>query len=839
MRFKSGEKGLYKELNGDVGIKFPIKVDIAQNPHKVSLLVQSELGGSIFPNHDRWKKHKTQFNIDKNMVFSHVNRLIRCIIDCQLHLDDAVSARNSLELARSLAARVWDSSPFQMKQIDGIGDVGVRKLVQAGVNSIETLQNTEPYRIESALGRNPPFGQKVLAKAMEFPSLHVSVREMGKERRPGHWVKIKFKADVGFVNEKVPIFFRRKQVYVCFLAETSDGQLIDFRRFAAKKLENGQEIFLSVQLVRPTASISCHIMCDGVAGTSRRAEMKLEHFPASYFPTQDSLESQLVQTDPVVKAGSEIAPDFEDYGDLDDADLIAALDKQEGIEVIHDIDKIVLDNQKRPNKSAKRHADKISTDHDSDNVSYKEPIQLANGNWTCQHTCKERGKMCKHQCCFEGVKNPAKPGRKKSTKKDASKQGSFSDPCSKPSVKPSPFEKARFQAEVKKQKSAVTTTQKADKPEPFPESTGVELDVTVHTLSKTPAHQYEKGQVPKLSFMQDSWDMSNVTEESVETRAELGSPYTVTKERPPMKYEGKDDPFSIDDSDIDIDVGTDIFVVEKSIYTTETKPRVSMLSTCGSEERPDNHLELFDSPRSVDSREDQFLESQTSTGNPSYASGKAQSVECSLQSRNKDSSDDSFDHEADLGGFHAPLAHITLSAIQKCPPSNFAPSNLQLPATGEKESGLLITGESSSPERRLQMHHAAVKEVEEYGDAAIEAFFATLEAADYDAGDPPAKKQKLDRDTQVLMLSAENLPDLQSSSTRTSSSLAELEVPRQPLTTLHSSKHQQSKPKQAVTVALVATEEELKQKLAEEEQRKKWEGYEDFYEEFGEYVEIV
>lgn len=32
------------------------------------------------------------------------------------------------------------------------------------------------------------------------------------------------------MNEKIPTYFQRRPVYVCFLAETSDGSIIDFRR---------------------------------------------------------------------------------------------------------------------------------------------------------------------------------------------------------------------------------------------------------------------------------------------------------------------------------------------------------------------------------------------------------------------------------------------------------------------------------------------------------------------------------------------------------------------------------------------------------------------------------
>lgn len=51
-----------------------------------------------------------------------------------------------------------------------------------------------------------------------------------KETKSGKPVKVNFKADIGFMNEKVPLFFQRRPVYVCFLAETSDGHMIDFRR---------------------------------------------------------------------------------------------------------------------------------------------------------------------------------------------------------------------------------------------------------------------------------------------------------------------------------------------------------------------------------------------------------------------------------------------------------------------------------------------------------------------------------------------------------------------------------------------------------------------------------
>ena len=182
IRLKSGEKSLYKEINRANAIRFPIQVDIALAAHKVSLLIQAELGGVEFPADDQFQSHRVQYQIDKGTIFQHAHRLIRCLIDCQIHLQDSVAVRHGLELARSLAARVWDNSPLQLKQIDQIGIVAVRKLAAVGINSIEALEHTEAHRLEMVMSRNPPWGNRILASLKDFPKLRVSVKLMGRVR---------------------------------------------------------------------------------------------------------------------------------------------------------------------------------------------------------------------------------------------------------------------------------------------------------------------------------------------------------------------------------------------------------------------------------------------------------------------------------------------------------------------------------------------------------------------------------------------------------------------------------------------------------------------------------
>lgn len=211
-------------------IKFPIKVDLAMTAHKVSLMIQAALGGLDLHKEDRFKKLRPNYIVEENIIFQHVHRLIRCIVDCQLTLEDSAGVRSALELSRSLAARAWDDSPFQLTQLEGIGPVSVRKLVNAGIRSIEDLNDTEPHKIEMVLVKNPPFGRHMVEKTKTFPRLHVALKKMGMNSTASNSVKVR--AEIGFMNDHVPLSFMNKTIYVCLLAETSDGKVLHFCRLA-------------------------------------------------------------------------------------------------------------------------------------------------------------------------------------------------------------------------------------------------------------------------------------------------------------------------------------------------------------------------------------------------------------------------------------------------------------------------------------------------------------------------------------------------------------------------------------------------------------------------------
>lgn len=407
VRFRPGEKPVYKDLNMNSSIKFPLPGGLDAPAQKVSLIIQSVLGAIDLPTED--SKIRLDYTTSKSVIFSNISRLIRCIIDCQLYLEDAVTARNALALARSLGAQVWDDSPLHIKQLEGIGVVFVRKLVGAGIKSLDDLESTEPHRIEKALSRNPPYGTQLLEKAKAFPRLRVSIQMIGEPViQKGEHVTIKLKAEIGFLNDKVPMTFQRKAIYVCLLAETSDGRMIHFARVGARKLDNGQDVLFSANLTSATQSIRAYVMCDEIAGTARHANLKPK-IPAIAFPppkiAEDTNRQRSTATNAPNIAKRRTSGDRDDesdeFGDagLDDADLAQA-----ETDAFVDIDE--FDDGKQltrgpPKKKHKTHASKQAD-------AAWQPIQLASGKWACNHACKDKT-QCKHLCCREGLDKKPKP----------------------------------------------------------------------------------------------------------------------------------------------------------------------------------------------------------------------------------------------------------------------------------------------------------------------------------------------------------------------------------------------------------------------------------------------
>ncbi|TKA75857.1 hypothetical protein B0A49_03310 [Cryomyces minteri] len=451
VRFRSGEKPLYKALNSSLSMKFPIPVDLALPAHKVSLIIQSVLGAVDLPTDEKTGKHQLQYNMEQIIIFQHVHRLIRCMIDCQLYLKDSVASRNALMLARSLGARCWDDSPLQLKQIEGIGIQAVRKLVNADVKTIEDLECMEPYRIEMVLSRNPPFGAKLLEKLKGFPKLRVAVKVMGQPTvKPNDHVTVRVKAEIGFMNERVPLLHRGRAVYVCLLAETSDGHKLHFCRISAKKLNNGQDVLFPAQLTSESQTVTCYVMCDEIAGTMRQATLS-PGIPASVFPprqVQTSIDKSPERQSSVGVSNTSrrrvdaaaAAPNNrttgDDFGDDDigDFDLMQAGVGDLDFRHIDTFDDKTASTTKRNTSSNGKHmTSKASSGRGQPQEKEAwEPKKRDNGKWACNHTCKDKDK-CKHMCCRDGLDRAPKAPKKVAVSETASTQHHISNVQASPS----------------------------------------------------------------------------------------------------------------------------------------------------------------------------------------------------------------------------------------------------------------------------------------------------------------------------------------------------------------------------------------------------------------------
>ncbi|KAF1812246.1 P-loop containing nucleoside triphosphate hydrolase protein, partial [Eremomyces bilateralis CBS 781.70] len=409
IRFRSGEKQFYKAVNKLPLIRFPIPVNLDMPAHKVSLIIQSILGAIDTQSLPDNKLHAHQFTVDKAIIFQNVRRMIRCVVDCKLHIDDSISARNALAFSRSLAAEVWDDSPNILKQLDGVGNVAVRKLVNGGIKDFETLDQTPAHRIEMIMSRNPPYGQRMLDKAKLFPKLRVCLQMNGAPSiKRGEGASINVRAEIGFMNDIVPATFNRQSVFICFLAETSDGQKIHFCRISAKHLDAGKDVLFCANLTSTTQMIFAHVMCDEQAGTLRTASLK-PTLPAHAFHLVEKKSDQrdirgMMQSQEAEKKSNNLFPNEVPAEELDDADFdwddfdAAAA----AVNDFQDIDDLIAEG---PEKRSQQQ--KVSFFAAPDTSEPKEPKKLPSGKWECNHPCKDKAK-CRHLCCKEGVDKPPK-----------------------------------------------------------------------------------------------------------------------------------------------------------------------------------------------------------------------------------------------------------------------------------------------------------------------------------------------------------------------------------------------------------------------------------------------
>ena len=192
IQLRRNEKKLLNEINADKNgrLRFHVLADngkkkkrIQSREEKVFVLVNDCLTGDPLV-------HDLSLNQDINSICSNGCRIAKCAKECFLYRKSYKAALNSAILAKSFNQRLWENSPFLLKQLPGIGMVTAKvkgsllsqrkkyfylvlkkfqALLSGGISSFETMAEADPRKIEMLTGRKYPFGNQLKEALTSLP----------------------------------------------------------------------------------------------------------------------------------------------------------------------------------------------------------------------------------------------------------------------------------------------------------------------------------------------------------------------------------------------------------------------------------------------------------------------------------------------------------------------------------------------------------------------------------------------------------------------------------------------------------------------------------------------
>ncbi|KAK3033056.1 hypothetical protein RJ639_035682 [Escallonia herrerae] len=171
IQLRRNEKKLINDINADkdgrlrfhiLGDKGKRKKRIQTREEKIFVLANDCLTGDPLA-------HDLSISQDMTSICSNGNRIAKCMKDYFIHKKNYKGAINSTLLAKSLHQKLWDDSPYLLKQLPGIGMVTAKALHSMGVKSFETLSEADPRKIEIVTGRKYPFGNHIKESLLSLP----------------------------------------------------------------------------------------------------------------------------------------------------------------------------------------------------------------------------------------------------------------------------------------------------------------------------------------------------------------------------------------------------------------------------------------------------------------------------------------------------------------------------------------------------------------------------------------------------------------------------------------------------------------------------------------------
>ncbi|KAL2235048.1 UNVERIFIED_CONTAM: DExH-box ATP-dependent RNA helicase DExH17 [Sesamum indicum] len=120
---------------------------------------------------------------DVNSICSNGSRIAKCMKEYFMFKKSYKGAFNSTVIAKCLHQKLWNDSPYLLKQLPGIGMVTAKALYSMGVMSFETLFEADPRKIELVTGRKYPFGNHIKESLLTLPpKVEMAIQEVEDQR---------------------------------------------------------------------------------------------------------------------------------------------------------------------------------------------------------------------------------------------------------------------------------------------------------------------------------------------------------------------------------------------------------------------------------------------------------------------------------------------------------------------------------------------------------------------------------------------------------------------------------------------------------------------------------
>ncbi|XP_022741905.1 DExH-box ATP-dependent RNA helicase DExH17 [Durio zibethinus] len=188
IQLRRNEKKLLNDINGDKDgrLRFHVSGDngkrkkrIQTREEKIFVLANDCLTGDPLI-------HDLSMTQDANSICSNGCRIAKCMKEYFIYKKNYRGTLNSSLLAKSLYQKLWDDSPYLLKQLPGIGTVTAKALHSMGIKSFETLAEADPRRIEIVTGRKYPFGNHIKESLTSLPpkvDIKIEVSECHRQEK--------------------------------------------------------------------------------------------------------------------------------------------------------------------------------------------------------------------------------------------------------------------------------------------------------------------------------------------------------------------------------------------------------------------------------------------------------------------------------------------------------------------------------------------------------------------------------------------------------------------------------------------------------------------------------